>query len=90
MFFSHTLYLRVLQGDSAYGPHGVYVPGEEVYVPGGARREGLARRAGEKNGEKNGNAPTHAAPGRCREGWTGVGYSLSAQLDFWVLFFWST
>lgn len=49
-----------------------------MYVPGGAAAE------------KNSNAPTRAAPGRCREGWTGVGYSLSAQLDFWVLFFWST
>lgn len=59
-------------------PHGVYVPGEGMYVPGGAAAE------------KNGNAPTRAAPGRSREGWSGVGYSLSAQLDFWVLFFWST
>lgn len=56
--------------------------------PDGARTypEGLARRTGEKNG----NAPTRAAPGRSREGWSGLGYSLSAQLDFWVLFFWST
>lgn len=34
MFFSHDLYLRVLRGDSAHGPHGVYVPGRGVYVPG--------------------------------------------------------
>lgn len=77
MFFSPALYLRVLRDASAHSPRRAYVPGEEVYVPGGA-------------GEKNGNAPTRAAPGRSREGWSGLGYSLSAQLDFWVLFFWST
>lgn len=84
MFFSPDLYLRVLRDASAHSPRCAYVPGEEVYVPGrGAYVSGGA-------GEKNGNAPARAAPGRCREGWTGVGYSLSAQLDFWVLFFWST
>ena len=54
MFFSHALHLRALQGDSAYGPHGVYVPGKEVYVPGGARREGLARRTARRTGYARG------------------------------------
>ena len=47
-----------------------------VYVPGGGTPS-----------ENNENAPTLAAPGRSREGWSSLGYSLSAQLDFWELFF---
>ena len=68
MFFSHTLYLRVLQGDSAYGPHGVYVPGEEVYVPGGARREGLARRTARRTATPR-RARRRGVAGKDGRGW---------------------